>query len=152
MALAFGAKLALPHPFVALYTSVGVPNCGGKYPLRFGNKVVLCDKKMVRVHEWKLLADRVAGAAQNAIGIGDFARAIANCRNWTNKVFIFGRASIRLRLDSCHDLMKVTTLARNFLHCDKQAAAVSSSHQRESSESPLSADLTIAMTDSGMLG
>jgi hypothetical protein len=52
----------------------------GKFLLRFGNKVVLCDKKKVRVHEWKRLADRVAGAAQNAIEIGEFAQAIANCR------------------------------------------------------------------------
>jgi hypothetical protein len=49
-----------------------------KFLLRFGNKGVLCDKKMVRVREWKRLADTVAGAAQNAIEIGELARAIAN--------------------------------------------------------------------------
>jgi hypothetical protein len=83
MALAFGAKAALPHPFVVPYASSGVPNCGGKFLLRFGSKVVLWDKKIVRVHEWKRLADGVAGAAHNATDIEEFARAIANCRNCT---------------------------------------------------------------------
>jgi hypothetical protein len=83
--------------------------------------------------------------------LGDFARAIANCRNCTNKVVIFGRASPRLRLDSCHDFMKVTALPRNFLARDKQGAAVRPNHRRESLESPMSAELTIAMNDSGML-
>jgi hypothetical protein len=39
-----------------------------------------------------------------------------------------------------------------FSHCDKQAAAVRPNYRRESLGSPLSAELTIAMTDSGMLG
>jgi hypothetical protein len=90
MALAFGAKPALPHPFVAPYASGGVPNCGGNFLLMFGYKVLLCDKKVVRVHYLKRLADRVAGAVKNAKEIGDFARAIENCRNCTKKFFIFG--------------------------------------------------------------
>jgi hypothetical protein len=114
MAFVFGGIPAPPHPFVVPYTSGGVPKYGGKFLLRFGNRVVLCNKKMVRVHEWKRLADRVAGAAQNSLEIGEFARGIANCRKCTNKVFFFGRASLRLRLDSCHDLMKVTAPGRNF--------------------------------------
>jgi hypothetical protein len=51
MALAFGGKPALPYPFVVPHASGGVPNCGAEFLLRFGNKVVLCDKKMVLVHE-----------------------------------------------------------------------------------------------------
>jgi hypothetical protein len=51
MALAFDAKQALSHTFVAPYASGGVPQCGGKYLLMFGNKVLMCDKKMVRVHD-----------------------------------------------------------------------------------------------------
>jgi hypothetical protein len=52
----------------------------------------------------------------------------------------------------CHDLMKVIALARTFSYCEKQAAAVRPNHRRKSSEAPLSADLTIVMTDSDMLG
>jgi hypothetical protein len=115
MALAFGAKPALSHPFVAPYASGGVTKCVGKFLLRFDKKVVLCDKKMVRVHEWKRLSDRVSGAAQKAVKIGKFAQAIVNRSNCTNKVFFFGKASPRLRLDSCHDLMKITALAHIFL-------------------------------------
>jgi hypothetical protein len=110
MALAFGAKPALPHPFVVPFASGGVPSCGGKF-LRFVNKVVLCDKKMVCVYEWNRLADRIAGAAQNATEIGEFARAIANCRNCTNKVFFLGRASPRLHLDVGDSIM--TTIIHN---------------------------------------
>jgi hypothetical protein len=94
---------------------------------------------------------QVPGAVQSAVGIGEFARAIANCRNCTNTVFFFGRASPRLRLDSCHDLMKVTALARNFLPMRQTAAAVPPNHRFESLDSPLSAELKIVMTDSGTL-
>jgi hypothetical protein len=51
VALAFGAKPALPHPSVVLHASGGVPNGGERSLLRFGNKLVLCEKKLVRVHE-----------------------------------------------------------------------------------------------------
>jgi hypothetical protein len=47
--------------------------------------------------------------------------------------------------------MKVTALARNFLPL-RQAAALRPNHRLELLEPPLSAELTIAMTDSGMLG
>jgi hypothetical protein len=97
-----------------------------RFLLRFGNKVVLCDKKMVRVHEWKLLADRDAAAAYNVIEIGEFARAFANCRNCTNKVFIFGRASPQLCFDSCHSSMKVFALAGNFLSLRQASSSFSS--------------------------
>jgi hypothetical protein len=63
MTLAFGAKPALSYAFIVPHAYGGVPNCGGFLFLRYGNKVVLCDKKMVCVREWKRLADRVAGAA-----------------------------------------------------------------------------------------